>query len=88
MANYQSFFQSPPAGVLREIYTSISGDTVEELFRHSKFPRHPDYVEVLARFDASLSINSSGYGQRLSTFYVVSNYVLNYLPTFCTLKLP
>lgn len=58
----------------REIYASINGDTVEDLFRHSKFPNNPDYFEALMEFDAILKINRSGYGQRLSAFYVVSEY--------------
>lgn len=62
----------PILGVYREVYTSISGETVEELYRHSKFPESPDFVEVLMEFDATLN-DSDSYGQRLSAFYQVRN---------------
>ena len=65
----------PILGVFREVYTSISGETVEELYRHSKFPESPDFVEVLMEFDATLN-DSDGYGQRLSAFYQVKNWSL------------
>ncbi|XP_078351498.1 polycystin family receptor for egg jelly-like isoform X1 [Oculina patagonica] len=55
-------------GIYREVYTSINGDTVEELYRHPKFPESPDFVEVLTKFDVTLD-DINGYGQRLSTFY-------------------
>lgn len=67
-----SFTFSTILGIYREVYTSIDGDTVEELYRHPKFPESPDFVEVLTEFDATLN-NSDGYGQRLSTFYEVRN---------------
>ena len=59
-------------GIYREVYTSINGDTIEELYRHPKFPESPDFVEVLTTFDATLDDNN-GYGERLSTFYEVRN---------------
>ena len=64
-------------GVLREVYTSIIGDTVEELYRHEKFPNKPDISEVLSEFDATFN-DTEGYGQRLSAFYHVSNGSLIY----------
>ena len=64
-------------GVLREVYTSIIGDTVEELYRHDKFPNKPDISEVLSEFDATFN-DTEGYGQRLSAFYHVSNGSLIY----------
>ena len=57
------------------MYTSISGDTVEELYRHIKFPDRPDFFEVLSEFDATFN-DSVGYGQRLSAFYQVRNCAL------------
>lgn len=64
-------------GVLREVYTSIIGDTVEELYRHENFPNKPDISEVLSEFDAAFN-DTEGYGQRLSAFYHVSNGSLIY----------
>ena len=74
-------FHTLIVGVLREVYTSIIGDTVEELYRHEKFPNKPDISEVLSEFDATFN-DTEGYGQRLSALWVRQSSNARGAPSF------
>ena len=65
------------AGVLREVYTGISGTTVASLTNSATFPNNPSAQEVLTVFEAPINVDDN-YGQRLSAYVVpptTGNYV-------------
>src|SRR5439155_16440038 len=66
-------------GVLREVYTGISGTTVADLINDVNFPNNPSAQEVLTDFEAPTDVDND-YGQRL-TAYVVPPASGDYL--FC-----
>ena len=52
------------AGVLREVWTGISGVTVADLTNHARFPNQPDAESILTSFEAPTDVDDD-YGQRL-----------------------
>lgn len=54
----------PPSGViLRELWTDVPGNTVEDLRAQSRFPESPDDLAACERFETGPSL-SQGYGAR------------------------
>ena len=54
-------------GVLREVYTNITGTAVASLTNHPSFPKNPATVEVLDNFESPTGVGNN-YGQRLRAF--------------------
>jgi len=65
------------AGVLREVYPGIPGNTVAQLTNNVNFPNNPATQEVLSVFEAPTDV-AEQYGQRL-TAYVVPPTTGNYV---------
>jgi len=65
------------AGVLREVYSGITGTTVADLTNNVNFPNNPTSEEVLTVFEAPTDV-AENYGQRL-TAYVVPPTSGNYV---------
>jgi hypothetical protein len=51
-------------GVLREVYTGISGASVADLLNSPDFPDNPSFIEVLPDFEAPTDVDDL-YGQRV-----------------------
>src|SRR6266850_729363 len=67
----------PVAGILREVYTNITGTAVASLTNSSSFPKHPATREILSTFEAPTSVGDN-YGQRLMAWITpptTGNYV-------------
>ncbi len=54
-------------GVLREVYTGITGVAVADLTNAPAFPSSPSSVEILSTFEAPVDVGDY-YGQRLSAY--------------------
>jgi glucose/arabinose dehydrogenase len=64
-------------GVLRQVYTGISGVTVADLTNSANFPKNPSSVDVLLNFESPTDVDDN-YGQRLRAFLTppaTGNYV-------------
>src|SRR5436190_4345673 len=57
------------AGVLREVYSGISGTSVADLTSNVNFPNNPSTQEVLTEFEAPTDV-AEDYGQRLTAYVV------------------
>ena len=60
---------TPSQGLLREIYTGISGLTVADLTNSARFPNNPTSTNYLTDFEAPIDIGEQ-YGQRVRGYVV------------------
>ena len=64
-----------PTGVIREFWSNVEGDSIQNLLADSRFPHRPTRINLLDSFDAP-NDNHENYAQRIKG--IVKILILKY----------